>query len=179
MSSAKHRHYEKTLKSSGRCDSYMANYYVIRIKFPWGFSYVTHYMNHSLLGTRRVISSIITRNLFVTRNKQTTTIGTNRMCISRDDNCAITMCFPRQLPTTVRKLFTTICFICKKWSWSDRSERESSDTCVIQVVLSVSYLVVSYFVMNFLRATVCKYRPKSSFCGRSSKFEFRSFLAHR
>ena len=30
-----------------------------------------------------------------------------------------------------------------------------------------------------LRATVCKYRPKSSFWGTSSKFEFRSFLAHR
>ena len=64
----------------------MANYYVIRIKFHWGFSYVTHYMKHSLLSTRRVISSIITRNFFVTRNKQPMTIGTNRMCISRDDN---------------------------------------------------------------------------------------------
>ena len=112
----------------------MANYYVIRIKFHWGFSYVTHYMNHSLLGTRRVISSIITRNFFVTRNKQPMTIGTNRMCISRDDNCANTMCFPRQLPTTARKLSTTI-----------------SSTCVIRVVLSESYLLVSYFVMNFLR----------------------------
>ena len=90
----------------------MANYYVIRIKFHWGFSYVTHYMNHSLPGTRRVTSSIITRNFFVTRNKQPMTIGTNRMCISRDDNCANTMCFPRQLPTTARKLFTTICFRC-------------------------------------------------------------------
>ena len=67
---------------------------------------MTHYMKHSLLGTRRVISSIITRNFFVTRNKQPMTIGTNRMCISRDDNCANTMCFPRQLPTTARKLFT-------------------------------------------------------------------------
>ena len=65
------------------------------------------------------------------------------MCISRDDNCAITMCFPRQLPTTARKLITTICFRCKKWIFSD--------TCVIRVVLSVSYLLVSYFVMNFLR----------------------------
>ena len=35
---------------------------------------------------------------------------------------------------------------------------------------------VSHYV---LRATVCKYRPKSTFCGTSSKFEFRSFLAHR
>ena len=31
----------------------------------------------------------------------------------------------------------------------------------------------------FLRATVCKYRRKSTFCGTTSKFEFRSFLAHR
>ena len=30
-----------------------------------------------------------------------------------------------------------------------------------------------------LRATVCKYRPKSTLWGTSSKFEFRSFLAHR
>ena len=110
--------------------SYMANYYVLRIKFHWGFSYVTHYIKHSFLGTRRVISSIITRNFFVTRNKQPMTIGTNRMCISRDDNCANTMCFPRQLPTNARKLFTT---------------------CVIRVVISVSYLLVSYFAMNFLR----------------------------
>ena len=50
-------------------------------------------MKHSSLGTRRVISSIITRNFFVTRNKQPMTIGTNRMCISRDDNCVTTMCF--------------------------------------------------------------------------------------
>ena len=33
------------------------------------------------------------------------TIGTNRMCISRDENCVNTMCFPRQLPTTARKFF--------------------------------------------------------------------------
>ena len=32
------------------------------------------------------------------------------MCISRDDNCTNTMWFPRQLPTTARKLFTSICF---------------------------------------------------------------------
>ena len=60
----------------------MANYYVIRIKFHWGFPYVTHYMKHSFLGTKRVISSIITRNFFATRNKQPLTIGTNRMSIS-------------------------------------------------------------------------------------------------
>ena len=29
----------------------------------------------------------IVNNFFVTRNKQPMTIGTNRMCISRDDNC--------------------------------------------------------------------------------------------
>ena len=69
----------------------MANYYVIRIKFHWGFSYVTHYMKHSLLGTRRVISSIITRNFFVTRNKQPMTIGNNRMCI-RETKIAPTPC---------------------------------------------------------------------------------------
>ena len=32
---------------------------------------------------------------------------------------------------------------------------------------------------TFKRATVCKYQPKSTFCGTSSKFEFRSFLTHR
>ena len=32
---------------------------------------MTHYMKHSLLGTRRVILSIITRNFFVIRNKTT------------------------------------------------------------------------------------------------------------
>ena len=84
----------------------MANYYVIRIKFYWGFSYVTYYMKHSLLGTRRVILSIITRNFFVIRIKQPMTIGTNGMCISRDDNCFNTMCFPRQLPTTARNLLS-------------------------------------------------------------------------
>ena len=45
-----------------------------------------------------VISSIITNNFFVTRNKQPMTIRTNRMCISRDDNCVNTLCFPTQLP---------------------------------------------------------------------------------
>ena len=134
----------------------MANYYVIRIKFHWGFSYVTHYMNHSLLGTRRVISSIITRNFFVTRNKQPMTIGTNRMCISRDDNCSNTMCFPRQLPTTARKLSTTI-----------------SSTCVIRVVLSESYLLVSYFVMNFLRRIFSVWHSFRNMCqsGRMKGFE--------
>ena len=53
-------------------------------------------MEHSLLGTRRVISSIFTLNFFVTRIKQPMTIATNRMCISRNGNCVNTMCFPRQ-----------------------------------------------------------------------------------
>ena len=88
----------------------MANYYVIRIKFHWGFSYVTHYMKHSLLGTRRVISSIITRNFFVTRNKEPMTIGTNWMCIGRDDNCANTMCFPWQLQENSLRRFAFIAF---------------------------------------------------------------------
>jgi len=35
---------------------------------------VTYYMKHSLLSIRRVISSIINRNFFVTRNKQPLTI---------------------------------------------------------------------------------------------------------
>ena len=134
----------------------MANYYVIRVKFHWGFSYVTHYMKHSLLGTRRVISSIITRNFFVAWNKQPMTIGTNRMCISRDDNCSNTMCFPRQLPTTARKLSTTI-----------------SSTCVIRVVLSESYLLVSYFVMNFLRRIFSVWHSFRNMCqsGRMKGFE--------
>ena len=122
---------------------------------------MTHYMKHSLLGTRRVISSIITRNFFVTRNKQPMTIGTNRMCISRDDNCANTMCFPRQLPTTARKLFT------------DDLLSLLSSTCVIRVVLSVSYLLVSYFVMNFLRRIFSVCHSFRSMCqsGRMKGFE--------
>ena len=117
---------------------------------------MTHYMKHSLLGTRRVILSIITRNFFVTRNKQPMTIGTNRMCISRDENCPNTLCFPRQLPTTARKLFTTICF-----------------RCLIRVVLSVSYRLVSYFVMNFLRRIFSVCHSFRSICqsGRMKGFE--------
>ena len=117
-------------------------------------------MKHSLLGTRRVISSIITRNFLVTRNKQPMTIGTNRMCISRDDNCVNTMCFPRQLPTA-RKFFTTICFRC------------FALLCVIRVVLSVSYLLISYFVMNFLRRIFSVCHRLRSMCqsGRMKGFE--------
>ena len=84
---------------------------------------MTHYM-HSLLGTRRVISSIIFRYFFVTRNKQPMTIGTNRMC-------------------------------------------------VIQVALSASYLLVSYFVMNFLRRifSVCHSFRSMRQSGRMKGFE--------
>ena len=134
----------------------MANYYVIRIKFHWGFSYVTNYMKHSFLRTRRVISSIITRNFFMTRNKQPMTIGTSRMCISRDDNCANTMCFPRQLQPTARKLFTTICFRC----------------FLRRVWYELSFLV-SYFVMNFLRRIFSVCRSFRNMCqsGRMKGFE--------
>ena len=90
-------------------------------------------MNHSLLGTRRVILSIITRNFFVIRNKQPITIGTNRMCISRDDNCVNKMCFPRKLPTTARNLL----------SWL-------SSTGVIRVVLSIILLCGEFLKTYFL-----------------------------
>ena len=116
----------------------MANYYVIRIKFHWGFSYLTHYMKHSLLGTRGTISSIITRNFFETRNKQPLTIGTNRMCISIDDCCVN------------NHVLSTTTLDCKKTLYDDLLSLLSS-TCVIRVVLSVSYLLVPYFAMNFVR----------------------------
>ena len=80
----------------------MANYYVIRCTLREAF--FTGYQGHNII-------DLITWNFFVTRNKQAMTIGTNRMCISRDDNRVNNMCFPRQLPTTARKLFTTICLI--------------------------------------------------------------------
>ena len=85
---------------------------------------MTHYMKHSLLSTRRVISSIITRNFFVTRNKQ---------CAFHDNS--------RQL--------------------------------LIRVVLSVSYLLVSYFVMNFLRRIFSVCHSFQSMCqsGRMKGFE--------
>ena len=116
---------------------------------------MTYDMKHSLLSSRRVISSIITRNFFATRNKQPMTIGTNRMCISRDDNCANTVCFARELSTTAGKLF-----------FLD----------VIRVVLSllsVSYLLVSYFVMNFLRRIFSVCHSFQSMCqsGRMKDFE--------
>ena len=84
------------------------------------------------------------------------------MCISRDDNCVNTMCFPRQLPTTARKFITKICFRCFLPS-----------TCVIRVVLSISYLLVSYFVMNFLRRIFSVCHCFRSICqsGRMKGFE--------
>ena len=89
------------------------------------------------------------------------TIETNRMCISRDDNCVNTMCFPRKLPTTARKFFTKILLSLL------------SSTCVIRVVPSVSYLIVSYFVMNFLRRTFSVCHSFRSICrsGRMKGFE--------
>ena len=74
---------------------------------------MTHYMKHSLLGTWRVISSIITRNFFVTRNKQPMTIGTNRMCISRDDIAPTPYAFhdsSRQLQETSLRRFAFVAF---------------------------------------------------------------------
>ena len=80
------------------------------------------------------------------------------MCISRDDNCVNTMCFPRQLPTLARK--RTLC------------NDLLSPTCVIRVVLLVSYLLVSYFVMNFLRRIFSVCHSFQSMCqfGRMKGF---------
>ena len=60
----------------------MANYYVISIKFHWGFSYVLH----GAFFTGYQEGNIIDNHFFVTRIKQPTTIATNRICISRDNN---------------------------------------------------------------------------------------------
>ena len=152
MSSAKHRHYEKTLKSSGKCFIYGK---LLRHTNKVSLRFLLR--KHSLLGTRKVILSIITRNFFVIQNKLPMAIGTNRMCISRDDKRVNTMCFPRQHPTTARKLL----------SWL-------SLTGVIRVVLSVSYLLVSYFVrVNFLRHIFSVCHSFRSMCqsGRMKGFE--------
>jgi len=95
VSSVKHRHYEKTLKSSGKCFIYGK---LLRHTNKVSLRFLLRDALHEpfFLETLRVISSIITRNFFVTRNKQPMTIGTNRMCISWDDNCVNIMCFPRQ-----------------------------------------------------------------------------------
>jgi len=138
----------------------MANCYVIRIKFRWGFSYLTHYMKHSLLVPRRVISSIIARNFFVTRNKQPMIIGTNQMCISRDVNCIN------------NHVLSTTTLDCKKTLWDDSLSLLSS-MCVIRIVLSVSYLLVPYFVMNFVRRIFSVCHSFRSMCqsGRMKGFE--------
>ena len=109
---------------------------------------MTHYMKRYLPGARRVISSIITRNFFVTRNKQPMTIGTNRMCISRDD-IAPTPC-----------AFHDSC----------RQLQELSSTCVIRVVLSVSYL---FSFLCFLRRIFSVCHSFRSMCqsGRMKGFE--------
>ena len=98
---------------------------------------MTHYTKYSLLGIRRVILSIITRNFFVIQNKQPMTIGTNRMCIGRDDNMR-----QQRLPST------TTPDNCKKTLYDDLLSWLSW-TC--RVVLSVSYLLVSDLMVNFLR----------------------------
>ena len=157
MSSAKHRHYEKTLKSSGKCFIYGK---LLRHTNKVSLRFLLR--KHSLLGTRKVILSIITRNFFVIQNKLPMAIGTNRMCISRDDKRVNTMCFPRQHPTTARKLLPWL-----------------SLTGVIRVVLSVSYLLVSYFVrVNVLRHIFSVCHSFRSMCqsGRMKGFEGASKL---
>ena len=75
QSSAKPRNYEKTLKSSGKCFIY-GKLLRHRTKSFTKFSPSDTLREAFLLGTRRVISSIITRNFFVTRNQQPVAIGT-------------------------------------------------------------------------------------------------------
>ena len=84
------------------------------------------------------------------------TIETNRMCISRDDNSVTNKCLPRQRPTTARNVIKLL-----------------SSTCVIRAVLSVSYLLVSYFVVNFLRRVfaVCHSFRSMYQSGRMKGFE--------
>ena len=120
---------------------------------------MTHYTKYFLLGIRRVILSIITRNFFVIQNKQPLTIGTNRMCISRDDNM-------RQHHV----LSTTTPDNCKKTLYDDLLSWLSS-TC--GVVLSVSYLLVSDLIVNFLRRVFSVCHSFRSMCqsGRMKGFE--------
>ena len=113
--------------------SYMANYYVIRIKFHKGFPYVTYYMKHSLLGTRRVISWIITRNFFVTRNKQPMAIRTNGMCFRRDDNCVNS----RQLQENSLRRFDFVAFF------------DVSDTSCLVGKLPFSLLLCDEFLKTY------------------------------
>ena len=84
-------------------------------------------------------------------------IGTNRMCIITDDNCVNT---------------TTTADNCKKTLYDDLLSLRSS-TCVIRVVPLVSYLLVSYFVVNFLRRifAVCHSFRSMYQSGRMKGFE--------
>ena len=84
-------------------------------------------------------------------------IGTNRMCIITDDNCVNT---------------TTTADNCKKTLYDDLLSLLSW-TRVIRVVLSVSYLLTSYFVMNFLRRIISVCHNFRSMCrsGRMKSFE--------
>ena len=114
-------------------------------------------MKHSLLGTRKVISSIITRNFFVTE--------INNQWQSEPIECAL-------VETTIA---STPC------AFHDNSRLQENSlprfvfvsTCVIRVVLSVSYLLVSYFVMNFLRRIFSVCHRLRSMCqsGRMKGFE--------
>ena len=69
-------------------------------------------------------------------------------------------------------LSTTAPDDCKKTLYDDLLSLLSS-TCVIRVVLSVSYLSVSYFVMNFLRRIFSVCHSFRSMCqsGRMKGFE--------
>ena len=70
-------------------------------------------MKHSLLGTRRVISSIITRNFFVTRNKQPMTIEPIE-CVLVETTIASTPCAfqdnSRQLQENFLRRFAFVAF---------------------------------------------------------------------
>ena len=121
---------------------------------------MTHYMKHSLLGARRVISSIITRNFFVTRNKQPMTIGTNRMRISRDDNCANTMCFPRQLQENSLRRFAFVAFL------------DVCDTSCLIGKLPVSFLLCD----EFLKSLFLSMPQLSKYVSIRSNERFRKVL---
>ena len=69
-------------------------------------------------------------------------------------------------------LSTTTPDNCKKTLYDDLLSLLAS-TCVIRVVLSVSYLLVSYFAMNFLTRIFSVYHSFRSICesGRMKGFE--------
>ena len=64
---------------------------------------------------------------------------------------------------------------CKKTLYDDLLSLLSS-TCVIRVVLSVSYLLVSYFVMNFLRRIFSVCQSFRSMCQSSRMKDFKGAL---